>query len=40
MHRRKALEERTGRAKAWMPSRKKREMYEETRIAVFHGGLL
>jgi len=41
VHRWKALiKERTGAAKAIVPSKKKKEIYEETRIAVFRGGLL
>ena len=39
MRGRKALEERTGAAKASVPNKKKREIYEERRIAVFLCGL-
>ena len=39
MRGRKASEERTGAAKASVPNKKKRERYEERRIAVFLCGL-
>jgi hypothetical protein len=37
---RKVLEVRTGAAKASVPNKKKKEIYEERRIAVFLSGLL
>ena len=39
VHEKKALEERTGAARASVPNNKKKEMYEVRRIAVFLSGV-